>query len=255
MNRIATCILLSQALTLIGCTSKKPEIAEVPPISIVSQSIFLNKDSQFAKRIKWSTPKLSKEPLARVEKGIVVARSFESDQKFLDLEWEHKLKARLNSQTISTPGAIIQFKFTPQEHNFKAGEKIELINAIKGGQSFHGQVLSTQPYNLAGLIQVLVQTTEHTSDIMVGDYFWFVERDLKLPIYEIKNKSILYLFDEEYILVLKNNNTIIPTHVSVLKQSSSETIVLGHLSIQDQLIDEGAILLKPLVSELVQSVE
>lgn len=214
-------------------------------IQIANGSPFLN----HLKSVKVS-PASEKVPIK--EKGLVVGIKGSEDWKFLNEESQALFESKIRESIDKKANTLVRARLSRELiTHIKYGDKVGIAKDNFASSDKMAKVEYAGNFKNSDLLEVYV-SFEANQPPNLNDFFWIDFRFKEVKLYFIPTKALLYIFNEEYVLKKSGENTFIPKNVSVVTQNKKGVLVFGGLSNGDEVLSDGAILLKPIVEQFVE---
>lgn len=223
-------------------------------LDVEQRRIQIQDGSPFLNHLQVVKLTATKDKILPREKAIVVADKDGSEWSYLNKEIKDYLEAPEQRQQIDLANTVFRSRISQEFSNdFREGQKIILHDDAMSSTKISGTILKVQKFAGTDLVEIFILSQLPTKKTVLLDYYWAELSHVNQDVFQIPSKSILYISNEEYVIQKKDNQIYIPRHVSVVKQENTSASVFGGFQAGDEIVSEGAILLKPLVEKLILS--
>lgn len=227
-------------------------------VEIVGSEIHITDDPNFEAKLEEKQFIRANKEAHLMETGFIVANtqsSFENDRiisRWVSLDDVVLKNNKVDLKSIPPMkgyayGIIATSK--DYESQLKIGQAVNIQRYGLDKDNFIGEILSVRKKS-QDVIQVHFLAS-NALELIAGTTCEVEISQIKMIPYKVSLLSLLHLGAEDYILIKKGKGVYYPKHATILDQDSTSATVLVPLEAQANYIARGAILLKPLLNQIV----
>lgn len=235
-----------------GCAKSDSKVSQEPIVlNLEHRSIGIKSDSPFLKHLSAVKIKTASASSLLKEKSSVVGVKEVSAWKFLTDDISILLDPVLKRTDKAKENVILRARLSRElAESLKNNDKVYLATDNFSEAELVATIIHVEKFKNSDLADIYIASYSKDS-IDLLDFYWVDFKYKSLQTFLVPIKSVLYISNEEYVLKRISPNEYVPKHISIASHSSDGVIVFGGLQGSDEVLSEGAILLKPMVEQLV----
>lgn len=229
-------------------------------VEVRNNKIVISNDRDFESKLEMKNFEITENEASLTVSGFIVASAqynFENDRfvnKWVSLE-DKVLKANnvILNEVKPVKDLVYGVISTSKEYekNLRIGQELFIERYGIKGDHFVGKIIKLIPLTNQDYIQIHF-LAKKAPELIAGTTCEVKISNIKKRAFTVSLLSILHLGLEDYIVIKEADGIYSPKRAVVLEQNSDNATILVNVTSSSKYVARGAILLKPLIDEIIK---